>query len=179
MEKGGQIGTACSLAAQLRRSVRDSFPIADFFTSIVGLALESYSLTIYDGRQATGMAEAKFRRGLNLGKASKRSGMTLELVFPPRRIMRSEARRASELTRIDLFCGAGGITEGFDRRAINACTQTTVCPKQSILPDAWDRLGSLIDDRIPFLGGSVGLQAHGYLGLFGAFRLGPYSMHPV
>jgi DNA (cytosine-5)-methyltransferase 1 len=43
----------------------------------------------------------------------RRTKATLELVFPSRRYPRSKTKDVSPLTTIDLFCGAGGITEGF------------------------------------------------------------------
>jgi DNA (cytosine-5)-methyltransferase 1 len=43
----------------------------------------------------------------------RKTKAALELVFPDRRDSRSRAKDLPLLTTIDLFCGAGGITEGF------------------------------------------------------------------
>jgi DNA (cytosine-5)-methyltransferase 1 len=43
----------------------------------------------------------------------RRTKAALKLVFPDRRDSRSRTKEIPPLTTIDLFCGAGGITEGF------------------------------------------------------------------
>ena len=43
----------------------------------------------------------------------RKTKTSLELVFPDRKNLLSKTKSLPTLTTIDLFCGAGGITEGF------------------------------------------------------------------
>jgi len=67
---------------------------------------------------------------------------TLKLVFPDRIKSRAGSNIPSPLTTIDLFCGAGGITEGF-RQSGYRCLYANDCMPEAIKtfaynhPDAW------------------------------------------
>jgi DNA (cytosine-5)-methyltransferase 1 len=57
--------------------------------------------------------------------------IALELVFPDRRGTRSKTEETAQRTTIDLFCGAGGITEGF-RQAGFKCLYANDCMPEAI-----------------------------------------------
>src|SRR5271157_2747816 len=72
----------------------------------------------------------------------RRTKAALELVFPDRRDSRLKTKDIPPLTSIDLFCGAGGITEGF-REAGYQCLYANDCMPEAIEtfllnhPEAW------------------------------------------
>jgi DNA (cytosine-5)-methyltransferase 1 len=61
----------------------------------------------------------------------RRAKTTLELVFPDRGNSRQKIADISHLSTIDLFCGAGGITEGF-REAGFRCLYANDCMPEAI-----------------------------------------------
>jgi DNA (cytosine-5)-methyltransferase 1 len=79
----------------------------------------------------------------------KRRGAQLRLVLPGDEVPRRKAEKAwVPLTTIDLFCGAGGITEGF-READYRCLYANDCMPEAIEtflfnhPEAWAEPGDI------------------------------------
>jgi DNA (cytosine-5)-methyltransferase 1 len=76
----------------------------------------------------------------------RKSKVTLELVFPDRKNPRSRAKNIPPLTTIDLFCGAGGITEGF-REAGFKCLYANDCMPKAIKTFAYNHPETWADCR--------------------------------
>lgn len=76
----------------------------------------------------------------------RRTKAALELVFPNRRDSRSRARELRPLTTIDLFCGAGGITEGF-REAGFKCLYANDLMPEAISTFSYNHPGTWADCR--------------------------------
>jgi DNA (cytosine-5)-methyltransferase 1 len=76
----------------------------------------------------------------------RRTKAVLELVFPDRRDSRSRVKDFPPLTTIDLFCGAGGITEGF-REAGFKCLYANDCMPEAIRTFEYNHHGTWADCR--------------------------------
>ncbi len=76
----------------------------------------------------------------------RKTKAALELVFPDRRDSRSKTKDLSPLTTIDLFCGAGGITEGF-RRAGFKCLYANDFMAEAINTFSYNHPGTWADCR--------------------------------
>jgi DNA (cytosine-5)-methyltransferase 1 len=76
----------------------------------------------------------------------RRTKAALELVFPDRRDSRSRIKDIPPLTTIDLFCGAGGITEGF-REAGFKCLYANDCMPEAIRTFEYNHPGTWADCR--------------------------------
>jgi DNA (cytosine-5)-methyltransferase 1 len=76
----------------------------------------------------------------------RRTKAALELVFPDRRDSRSRIKETPPLTTIDLFCGAGGITEGF-REAGFRCLYANDFMPEAISTFSYNHPGTWADCR--------------------------------
>ncbi len=76
----------------------------------------------------------------------RRTAAVLELVFPDRRDSRSRTKEIPLRTTIDLFCGAGGITEGF-RQAGFKCLYANDFKPEAISTFSYNHPGTWADCR--------------------------------
>jgi DNA (cytosine-5)-methyltransferase 1 len=76
----------------------------------------------------------------------RKTKASLELVFSDRRDSRSKIKEIPPLTTIDLFCGAGGITEGF-RKAGSRCLYANDFMPEAISTFSYNHQGTWADCR--------------------------------